>query len=83
MNLAKVSANGQITVPIEVRKALNIKPGDKVIFYQNAAGQFTIGNASSQAIYKAQEAFSGVAEQLGVADVDAVQDLVDEVRYKR
>ncbi len=29
MNLARVSANGQITVPAEVRKSLGLKPGDK------------------------------------------------------
>ena len=81
MNLAKVSANGQITVPLEVRRALNLKPGDKVLFVQNQEGQITIGNASSQAIYKAQTVFAGVAEKMGVANEDDVQALVDEVRY--
>ena len=32
MNLARVSANGQITVPAEVRKSLGLKPGDKILF---------------------------------------------------
>ena len=30
MNLAKISANGQITVPIEIRRLLNLKSGDKI-----------------------------------------------------
>ena len=30
MNLAKLSANGQITVPIEVREILKLKSGDKI-----------------------------------------------------
>jgi hypothetical protein len=50
MNLAKISANDQITVP-------------------------------AQAIYKAQKAFEGVAEQMGVSNEDDVQALVNEVRY--
>lgn len=83
MNLAKISSNGQITVPLEVRRALNLKPGDKVLFIQNDKGQFTIGNASAQAIFKAQAAFEGVAEQLGIANEEDVQALVNEVRYKK
>lgn len=83
MNLAKISSNGQITVPLEVRRALNLKPGDKVLFIQNDKGQFTIGNASAQAIFKAQSAFEGVAEQLGIANEEDVQALVNEVRYKK
>lgn len=83
MNLAKISSNGQITVPLEVRRALNLKPGDKVLFIQNDKGQFTIGNASAQAIFKAQAAFEGVAEQLGIVNEEDVQALVNEVRYKK
>ena len=83
MNLAKISSNGQITVPLEVRRALNLKPGDKVLFIQNDKGQFTIGNASAQAIFKAQSAFEGVAEQLGIVNEEDVQALVNEVRYKK
>jgi len=81
MNLAKVSANGQITVPAEIRHLLELKSGDKVLFYQKPTGEIIIENASTQAIYKAQKAFSGVAESLGVANEDDVQTLVDEIRY--
>lgn len=83
MNLAKVSSSGQITVPVEVRRALNLKPGDKVLFIQNEKGQFTIGNASTQAIYKAQATFVGVAEKIGIDSEEDVQALVDEVRYEK
>lgn len=80
MNLAKLSANGQITVPAEIRRLLGLKSGDKILFFQNPNGEVVINNASSQAIYKAQKAFEGVAEQMGVYDEDDVQALVDEVR---
>ena len=83
MNLAKVSNNGQITGPLEIRRALNLKPGDKVLFMENQEGQITIGNASAQAILKAQNAFVGVAEKIGLAKDDDVQSLVDEIRYKK
>ncbi|MCD8364420.1 MAG: AbrB/MazE/SpoVT family DNA-binding domain-containing protein [Clostridiales bacterium] len=81
MNLAKISANGQITVPAEIRRLLGLKSGDKILFIQNPNGEIVINNASSQAIYKAQKAFIGVAQQMGVTNEDDVQALVDEVRY--
>lgn len=83
MNLARVSANGQITVPAEIRRLLGIKSGDKILFFQNSNGEVVINNASAQAIYKAQKAFEGVAEQMGVENEDDVQALVDEIRYRK
>ena len=53
MNLAKLSANGQIVM----------------------------SNASAKAIRKAQVAFTGAAEEMGVFSEDDIQALVDEVRY--
>lgn len=81
MNLAKISANGQITVPAEIRRLLGLKSGDKILFFQKPSGEVVIDNASAQAIYKAQKAFEGVAGQMGVYNEDDVQALVDEVRY--
>lgn len=81
MNLAKISANGQITIPVEIRRLLALKSGDKILFFQKPNGEVVIYNASVQAIYKAQKAFEGVAEQMGVYNEDDVQSLVDEVRY--
>ena len=81
MNLAKISANGQITVPVEIRRLLGLKSGDKILFLQKRDGEIVISNASSKAIRKAQAAFAGAAEDMGVSDEDDVQVLVDEMRY--
>lgn len=81
MNLAKISANGQITVPIEIRRLLGLKSGDKIMFYQKQDGEVVLSNASAQAICKAQSAFSGAAEAMGISSEEDVQALVDEVRY--
>ena len=81
MNLAKISANGQITVPVEIRRLLGLKSGDKILFYQKQDGEIVMSNASSQAIRKAQAAFTGVAADMGIYSEDDVQALVDEVRY--
>ncbi|CAK7066588.1 MAG: hypothetical protein DELT_01663 [Desulfovibrio sp.] len=80
MNLAKVSANGQVTVPVEIRRRLQLKEGDKLLFIERD-GQIVIDNASATAILRAQDAFTGAAEDFGVSSVEDVQNLVDEVRY--
>ncbi len=83
MNLAKVSADGQVTVPLEIRKKLRLKEGDTLLFIERGNGEVVIDNASSRAIVKAQQAFAGAAADFGVADEDEIQNLVDGVRYGR
>lgn len=81
MNLAKISANGQITVPVEIRRQLGLKSGDKILFFQKQDGEIVVSNASSTAIRKAQSAFTDAAETMGVTSEEDIQALVDEVRY--
>ena len=81
MNLAKISANGQITVPVEIRRLLGLKSGDKILFYQKQDGEIVVSNASAQAIRRAQAAFADAADAMGISNEDDVQTLVNEVRY--
>lgn len=62
MNLAKISANGQITIPAEIRKMLGVKSGDKVLFFRNQDGDIVMSSISPEAIRKAQEAAARAAE---------------------
>ncbi len=80
MNLAKVSANGQVTVPVEIRRKLRLREGDKLLFLERN-GEIVIDNASATAIVRAQETFAGAAKDFGVSNAEDVQRLVDEVRY--
>ena len=81
MNLAKISANGQITVPVEIRRQLGLRSGDKILFFQNQNGEIVISNASAAAIRKAQAALAEAAEALGASGEEGIQALVDEARY--
>lgn len=83
MNLEKISVNGQITVPVEIRRLLSLKSGDKILFFQKQDGEVVISNASTQAIHKAQAAFAGATEAMGITSEDDIQELVDEVRHKK
>ncbi len=35
-----ITPKGQVTIPVEVREKLNVKPGDKIIYADTAAGIF-------------------------------------------
>lgn len=73
MNLAKF--------PPMVRLLYQWKSGDKILFYQNQDEEIVLSNAAAQAVRKAQSAFSGAAEAMGISSEEDVQTLVDEVRY--
>lgn len=83
MNLAKISANGQITVPVEIRRQLGLKSGDKILFLQKQNGEIVVSNVSAVTIRKVQAAFAGAAETLGVSGEDNLQALIGETRYGR
>ncbi|HMS75751.1 AbrB/MazE/SpoVT family DNA-binding domain-containing protein [Gordonia sp. (in: high G+C Gram-positive bacteria)] len=80
MNLAKLSANGQITVPVEVRRRLRLVPGDKVLFLEKPNGEVVVAKAGVAAFAEAQSAFAGAAADFGVADETDVDVLIAEAR---
>lgn len=79
MELAKITSKGQITLPINIRKALNLQDGDKVAFIEKN-GQYLLVNPVMLAIREVQDNFYGEAERLGLEDVDDVVDLIKNVR---
>ena len=80
MNLAKISKNCQITVPVEIREHLGLKPGDKILFYISEDGKVTISNASISAIEKAQIAFKNAAKAMNIESEEDIQALIDKIR---
>ena len=61
LNLARVSTNGQITVPAEIRRALKIKEGDKILFYQKPNGEIVINNTSLVSISEADRMYGSIS----------------------
>ena len=82
MELAKITSKGQITLPISIRRMLNLKDGDKVAFIEKN-GQYILVNPVSLAIEEARDAFKGEAERLGLEKEDDVVNLVKEVRKEK
>ena len=81
MELAKITSKGQITLPIGLRRKLNLKEGGKVAFIENQSGYIVI-NPLLLAIEEAQKAFAGEADRLGLKTEDDIVALVKEVRQE-
>ncbi|MCL2814205.1 MAG: AbrB/MazE/SpoVT family DNA-binding domain-containing protein [Oscillospiraceae bacterium] len=79
MEIVKITTKGQITIPISIRRKLNLKDGDKVAFIEKD-GEYKIVNPTKLAIVEAQEAFSGLADELGLKNEDDVINLCKQVR---
>lgn len=82
MDLAKVMSKGQVTIPINIRKKLNLKEGDKVVFIEKD-GYMVIANSAMLALEQVQNGFDGEAERLDLKSEEDVVNLVKEVRKER
>ena len=71
MELAKITSKGQITIPVDIRKRLGVKEGDKVLFVEEN-GRIIMMNASMQALLEAQLGMAGAAAGTTVAGAAAV-----------
>ncbi len=82
MELAKVTSKGQITIPVDIRRKLGVKEGDKVLFVEDR-GRIYVMNSSMEALRKAQAAFAGEADRLGLRNEQDVADMISELRRER
>jgi AbrB family looped-hinge helix DNA binding protein len=79
MEFAKITTRGQITIPAAIRRRLGVKDGDKVLFFEEN-GRIVMENSVMIALKKAQDAFVGEAERLGLKTEQDVVDMVKDVR---
>jgi len=82
MELAKITSKGQITIPVNIRRKLGVKEGDKVLFVEEG-GKIYILNASMEALKEAQAAFAGEAERAGLKNEDDIVAMVKEIRQEK
>jgi len=79
MELAKITSKGQITIPIDIRKKLGLKDGDKVLFIEDG-DKVVMVNSTMLALREAQEAFKGEAEKVGLKNEQDVVDMIKQLR---
>lgn len=77
MAIAKITSKGQVTLPIEIRRALGVEEGDKVAFLKSG-GDVIVVNADTLVSRKAQAL---LAQELGLdIDDEAVVRIMEERR---
>ncbi len=79
MELAKVTSKGQITIPIDIRRKLRIKEGDKILFIEEG-GKIYILNSSMDALKEAQAEFTGEAKSKVIKNEEDIITMVKEFR---
>ena len=82
MELARVSSKGQITIPIEIRKKLNLKEGDKVLFVEENGNIFML-NASLVALREIQENMKDEGKKQNLNSEEDVNEYVEKIREEK
>jgi AbrB family looped-hinge helix DNA binding protein len=82
LDVAKISVKGQVTIPVEIRKKLKLKDGDKVVFMERS-GEIVLMNSNRLAFQDFQREMEGEAKKAGFASEQDVADLVKELRGKQ
>lgn len=79
MDLARVTSKGQVTIPIGIRRLMNIKEGDKILFVEEN-GKIFVENAAMVAFNKIQKGFEGEAEKAGFQTENELQEYAKSIR---
>ena len=79
MELAKLTSKGQITIPIQIRKKLKLKEGDKIFFLEEK-GKVFLQNASQVALKMFQNEMEGEASKAGFASEEDVVAYISSLR---
>lgn len=82
MKFAKLTQKGQITIPQEIRKKLNLKQGDKVIFFEED-GKIYFQNSSMVALSLIQDEMKGKASEAGLKNPEDVEKYLKVSRSKK
>lgn len=82
MELAKVTSKGQITIPLMIRKALQLKTGDKV-FFEESKGKIYMTNASLVTLSNTQNKMAGEAKKAGFESEEDVVAYIKELRKSK
>jgi antitoxin PrlF len=69
MSTATLTSKGQITIPVEVRQALNVDAGDRVEFVEVEAGRFEL-IAATQSVTALKGMFGKPVKRVSIEDMN-------------
>jgi len=75
MELAKLTSKGQITIPRDIRTKMNLRTGDKILFFEEN-DKFFLQNSNSIVLSNFQKAMEGAAQEAGFNDPDDAADYI-------
>ena len=79
MEVAKITSKGQVTIPRDIRLKMDLKKGDKILFFEEN-GKYFLQNSTSFALKNFQDIMKGEAERAGFNDPD---DVVKYIKSRR
>jgi antitoxin PrlF len=72
MPTATITSKGQITIPIEVRKSLKLKAGDKIDFFETEDGQYAFRPKTGSIME-----MKGILQKMGYAPLGYTPSIED------
>jgi AbrB family looped-hinge helix DNA binding protein len=82
MELAKITSKGQITIPRDIRVKMNLKTGDKILFFEEN-DKFFLQNSNSVVLADFQKAMEGAAQEAGFKNPDDVVKYIKQLRKSK
>jgi AbrB family looped-hinge helix DNA binding protein len=79
MEVAKITSKGQVTIPHDIRVKMDLKKGDKILFFEEN-GKYFLQNSASIALKEIQDIMKGEAEKTGFNNPD---DVVKYIKSRR
>ena len=86
IDVAKITSKGQVTIPADVRAAVGVREGDKLLFVRMDDGSITLRSANletTEAIREGRKAFAGAAKEAGLESEEDLVRLIKRVRSER
>ena len=82
MELAKVTSQGQITIPADIRKYLGVEGGDRIVLIKEK-GKVIMANSTMLELKEVQDEFNGVAESMSIKNEQDVVEIVNSYRKSK
>jgi len=83
MELATVTSKGQVTIPVAIRRRLNLESGSKLLFFEDGENVIIKKNDPEAALDAIQSVLAPLAKEQGILTDDDVIALVKEYRSRK
>lgn len=71
MSTATITAKGQITIPVEIREALDLEAGDRIAFQEIAPGKFGFTPVPKHSVRVLKGMFGRGKKAISIEDMNA------------